>query len=136
MLFIPAIAVPSSEQNKLLDVSSVLQNDWIMTLEDWKDFVLWVTTRFDAKYAIGAFADPGDLLDYFLSIVPGAGQMCAIDFAWTTSFNCGCRQKCKWEQLMSEQAITITLNSDKVWYLQYSKFIPYTKLWVYLLHTM
>jgi hypothetical protein len=109
-LFIPAIAVPSSEPNKLLDVSSVRQGDWIMTLEDWKDFVLLLTTMFDAKYAIGAFADPGDLLDYFLSIVSGAGQMCAIDFAWATSFSCGCRQKHKREQLVSEQALTVTLN--------------------------
>jgi hypothetical protein len=39
--------------------------------------------------------------------------MCAIDFAWTTSFNCGCRQICRREQLLSEQALTITLDSDK-----------------------
>ena len=39
--------------------------------------------------------------------------MCTIDFAWSTSFNCSCRQKCKREQLVSEQAITITLDSDK-----------------------
>jgi hypothetical protein len=36
-----------------------------MTQEHWKDFVLLLTTRFHAKYAIGAFVDPGDLLYYF-----------------------------------------------------------------------
>jgi hypothetical protein len=53
-----------------------------MTQVDGKDFVsrLRFTTKFDAKYTSGAFADPGDLLDNFLSIAPGAGQICDIEF--------------------------------------------------------
>jgi hypothetical protein len=58
-----------------------------MNQVDWRDFVLRLTRKYDAAYNIGAFADPGDLLDYFLSIVPGAGRMCKIDFKWTTAFN-------------------------------------------------
>ena len=111
-LFIPAIASPSSEPSRILEMSSVRNGDWQMSRADWKDFVLRLTTKYDAKYALGAFADPGDLLDYFLSIIPGAGRMCAIAFKWTTTFPCACRGGQKGETTGSEQGITISADSD------------------------
>ena len=74
-LFVPAIAFPSSEPSRILEMSSVRNGDWQMSRADWKDFVLRLTTKYDAKYALGAFADPGDLLDYFLSIM-GRTNVC------------------------------------------------------------
>ena len=111
-LFVPAIAFPSSEPSRILEMSSVRNGDWQMSRADWKDFVLRLTTKYDAKYALGAFADPGDLLDYFLSIIPGAGRMCAIDFKWTTTFPCACRGGRKRETTGSEQGLTISADSD------------------------
>jgi hypothetical protein len=92
-LFIPAIAAPSSEPSIKLDMSSVKNGDWRMCHADWVDFVLRLTTKYDSKYALGAFADPGDLLDYFLSIVSGAGHMCSIDFKWITTLRCQCQEQ-------------------------------------------
>ena len=39
-LFVPAIASPSSEPSKILEMSSVRNGDWQMSRADWKDFVL------------------------------------------------------------------------------------------------
>ena len=36
--------------------------------DDWKDFVYRLAVRYDPTYNPGAFADPGDLLDYFMTI--------------------------------------------------------------------
>ena len=60
-LFIPAIATPSLEPNRLLDVSSVTREGWTMTQEDWKDFVYRLATKFDAKYTMGGLCRPGGL---------------------------------------------------------------------------
>jgi hypothetical protein len=59
---------------------------------DLADFVLRLTRRYDPRYNLGAFADPGDLLVYILSIVPKVGQLCAMDFgwSWSTIFSCTC----------------------------------------------
>ncbi len=86
-----------------------------MSRADWTDFVHRLTTKYDAKYVIGALADPGDLLDYFLSIVPrrSAGRMCAMDFKWTTTFPCACRMGRTAEFTdLCEQAITISPDCD------------------------
>jgi len=106
-LFIPAIASPSSEPNMVLEMSSIRSGGWQMSRADWKDFIRRLTTKYDTKYVLGAFADPGDLLDYFLSIVPAAGRMCAINFRTTTIFPCACQMGRKGENLVSEQEITI-----------------------------
>ena len=111
-LFIPAIAAPSSEPSQELDMSSVRDGGWRMSRADWLDFVLRLTTKYDTRYHIGAFADPGDLLDYFLSIVPGAGRMCAIDFKWTTIFPCACRAERTRERTVCEREITISVDSE------------------------
>ncbi len=110
-LFIPAIAAPSSEPSIQLDMSSVTSGDWRMCHADWIDFVLRLTTKYDSKYALGAFADPGDLLDYFLSIVPGAERMCSIDFKWITTLRCKCQEQQR-EQTVRECGITLSVDSD------------------------
>ena len=83
-----------------------------MSRADWKDFIRRLTTKYDTKYVLGAFADPGDLHDYFHSIVPAAGRMCAKNFRTTTTFPCACRMGRKGENLVSEQEITISADSD------------------------
>jgi hypothetical protein len=110
-LFIPAIAAPSSEPSIKLDMSSVTSGDWRMCHADWVDFVLRLTTKYDTKYALGAFADPGDLLDYFLSIVPGAERMCSIDFKWITTLRCKCQEQQR-ELTVRECGITLSVDSD------------------------
>jgi hypothetical protein len=92
-------------------MSSVKNGDWRMCHADWIDFVLRLTTKYDSQYALGAFADPGDLLDYFLSIVPGAERMCSIDFKWITTLHCKC-QKQQREQTVRECGITLSVDSD------------------------
>jgi hypothetical protein len=47
--------------------------------QNWLNLIVRITVKCDARYVFGAFADPSDLLDYFLSIVPGTEQMYAID---------------------------------------------------------
>ena len=74
--FIPAIASPSSDPCQVLDISSVGDVTWKMSTADWIDFVTRLASRHDASYALGAFADPDDLLQYFMSIVPGVAHMC------------------------------------------------------------
>ena len=111
-LFIPAIATPSSESSKRLDITSVKFEGRTMSTADWLDFVLRLTTKFDTRYVIGAFADPGDLLNYFLSIVPVAGQMCTMELTWTTTFPCACQAEWKRERRVSEQEIMISVDSE------------------------
>jgi uncharacterized UBP type Zn finger protein len=111
-LFIPAIATPSSEPSKRLDITSVKSGGRTMSREDWLDFVLRLTTKFDTRYVLGAFADPGDLLNYFLSIVPVAGQMCTMELTWTTTFPCACQTEWKRERKVSEQEIMISVDSE------------------------
>jgi hypothetical protein len=83
-----------------------------MTRADWIDFILRLTTKYDTSYVIGALADPGDLLEYFLSIVPGAGHMCAMDFKWSTRPSCVCQNAGKWT-LSEERGIAISINSNE-----------------------
>jgi hypothetical protein len=42
---------------------------------DWVDFVCRLTTKHNAGYQIGDYADPSDLLEHLLSIVPYVEQM-------------------------------------------------------------
>jgi hypothetical protein len=85
---IPAIASPTSEPSNILDISLVRIGGRQMTPADWADFVCRLTTTYDDKYVLGNFADPGDLLDYVLSILPGAAHMCKMQVKTTTSFSC------------------------------------------------
>lgn len=91
-LFIPAQRLRnSSVSSVVLDVTSVREGDWHMNQGDWEDFVLRLTTKNDAGYKVGDYADPSDLLDHFLSIVPTVGLMCAIDSKSTVRSPCACR---------------------------------------------
>ena len=110
-LFIPAIASPSLEPSKRLDITSVESEGRRMSIADWLEFVHRLTTKFDPRYALGAFADPGDLLNYFLSIVPAAGQMCTLELTWTTTFPCACQAESERKRRESEQEIMISVNS-------------------------
>jgi hypothetical protein len=83
-----------------------------MSRADWLEFVLRLTTKFDTRYVIGAFADPGDLLNYFLSIVPVAGQMCTMELTWTTTFPCACQAEWRRERRVSGQEIMISVDSE------------------------
>jgi hypothetical protein len=110
---IPAIASPSSEPSTLLDISLVRSEGWQMQPADWADFVCRLTTTYDDKYVLGNFADPGDLLNYFLSIVPGAERMCEMQIKTTTSFSCYCRGGRAKEKTVPEHGITIWVDSDE-----------------------
>ena len=79
-----------------------------MSRADWKDFVC----RLKTDNVLGAFTDPGDLLDYSLSIVPAAGRMCAINFKTTTTFLCKCQMGRKGENTVCKQEITISAASN------------------------
>ena len=46
-----------------------------MGYADWTDFVLRLTRQHDPQYTLGAFADPGDLLDHISSLIPEIGQL-------------------------------------------------------------
>ncbi len=108
-LFIPAIASPTLSPSSVLKWSSVTISDRRMVQEDWIDFVYRLTTKFDNQYVPGALSDPGDLLEYVLSIVPGIAQMCTM--TWTTTPSCGCRMARK-EILTEECGLLITLSSN------------------------
>jgi hypothetical protein len=84
-----------------------------MTPADWADFVCRLTTMCDDQYVLGNFADQGDLLDYVLSILPGAEHMCKMQVKTTTSFSCECRGVWMKENTVSEQGITIQVDSDE-----------------------
>jgi hypothetical protein len=90
---VPAIAAPSSKPSNVLDLSSVAERRQRLgaNRQNWLDLIVRITVKCDTRYVFGALADPSDLLDFFLSIVPGAEQMCAIDFNLTIIFSCGCR---------------------------------------------
>jgi hypothetical protein len=77
-LFVPAIASLSSSSSKVLERPLVGNGDWHMCEDDWKDFVYRLAVRHDPNHTPGTFADPCDLLDYFMSIVPGVACMCEI----------------------------------------------------------
>ena len=83
-----------------------------MVQEDRIDFVCRLTTKFDKRYVPGALSDPGDLLEYVLSIVPGIAQMCTMDSSWTTTPPCGCHMA-RSEILTEECGLTITLSSNE-----------------------
>jgi hypothetical protein len=108
---IPAIAAPSSTPSNVLDLSSVAGHKQRMKRQHWLDLIVRITVKNDTRYVFGALADPGDLLDYFLSIVPEAAQMHAIDFNWTTTFPCECRARQQRESKGSERGIQISVDS-------------------------
>ncbi len=78
-----------------------------MCHEDWIDFVNRLTRQYDPKYTLGAFADPGDLLEFISSIVPGIGQLCATMFRWSTTTPCVCGKRNR-ESIVCEQGIIVT----------------------------
>jgi hypothetical protein len=84
-LFLPAIAVLSPEQNKQLVMSSVQSEGRCMNDTDWSDFVDRLT-KYDPDFSPGRFADPGDLINYILSLTPEAAFLCVLQFQETLPF--------------------------------------------------
>ena len=109
--FIPAIASPSADPCRVLEISSVGDANWTLSTADWIDFVVRLASRHDANYHLGAFADPDDLLQYFLSIVPGVAHMCEINSKTIVMRSCSCRLK-RGETLECEHGIMTSVNSD------------------------
>ncbi len=111
-LFIPAIAKLSSEPKTVLNISSVRSDELRMNTGDWADFALRLTRRYDPRYNLGAFADPGELLDYILSIVPKVGQLCTIDFGWSSMFSCACGTRSR-ECTVCEKGIMVPVSDSR-----------------------
>ncbi len=99
--------------NDVLEWSSITVGDRQMVQEDWIDFVYRLTTKFNSWYVTGALSDPSDLLEYFLSIVPGIAQMCIMDSTWTSTPPCGCRTTRK-ERLTEECRLTKIVSSNEL----------------------
>jgi hypothetical protein len=111
-LFIPAIASPTLLPSSVLKWSSVTLDNRRMVQEDWIDFVCRLTSKFDKRYVPGALADPGDLLEYVLTIVPEIAQMSTVGSSWTTTPPCGCYLG--WKEILTEECgLTITLSSNE-----------------------
>ena len=110
-LFIPAIAQPSAEPSVVLDITSVRHGELNMSLEDWADFVRRLTIKHDAGYDIGKYADPSDLLEHLLSIVPEVDHMCAVDSTSRISFPCACSKVPSREKPERDLGISIVVNS-------------------------
>ena len=84
------------------DDDSMSREDWI---DHWNDFVCRLSVRSDDNYAPGAFADPGDLLNYSMSTVPRVGRLCEISSRAITVFFCrGLVQREK-EEIVCEHGI-------------------------------
>ena len=111
-LFIPAIAEQSLQPSMMLNISSVRSGNHQMGYADWTDFVLRLTKQYDPQYTLGAFADPGDLLDHISSLIPEIGQLCTTELRWSTMFPCACGKKTR-ETAVSEQGITVSITDGK-----------------------
>ena len=83
-----------------------------MNEEDLCDFVHRLAVRHDASYIPGAFADPSDLLDYFMSIVPGVARMCALDSKTTTAITCRCLHQRMGESIVCDHVIVTSVDSQ------------------------
>ena len=83
-----------------------------MSEEDLYDFVHRLAVRHDASYIPGAFADPSDLLDYFMSIVPGEARMCALESKTTTAITCRCLHQRTGESVVCDHGIVTSVDSQ------------------------
>ena len=83
-----------------------------MSEEDLYDFVHRLAVRHDASYIPGAFADPSDLLDYFMSIVPGVARMCALESKTTTTITCRCLHQRMGESVVCDHGIVTSVDSQ------------------------
>jgi len=110
-LFVPAIAQGSSEPGVVLDVTSVCDSEWRMGPDDWVDFVSRLTAKHAAGYRIGDYADPSDLLEHLLSIVPAVERMFAIDLRSTIRFPCACGMVPVRENTVRDLGFTVVVNS-------------------------
>ena len=110
-IFIPAIASLTSDSSSVLKISGVRDGDWSMNDEDWRDFVYRLAVRYDDRYVLGAFADPGDLLNYFLTIVPGVGCLCELNSKITTSFLCAGSTQRVMDKTVAEFGVTTCVDS-------------------------
>jgi hypothetical protein len=110
--FIPAIASLSPNPSTVLVIPSIGEEHWRMTEEDLYDFVHRLAVRHDASYSPGAFADPSDLLDYFLSIVPGVARMCAFESKTTTAITCRCLHQGMGESIVCDHGIVTSVDSQ------------------------
>ena len=110
--FIPAIASPSPNPSTVLVIPSIGEEHWCMSEEDLYDFVHRLAVRNDANYIPGAFADPSDLLDYFMSIVPGVARMCAFETKTTTASTCRCLHQRTGESIVCDHGIVTSVDSQ------------------------
>jgi len=111
-LFVPAIASLSSSSSKALEIPLVGNDDWRMSEDDWQDFVYRLAVRHDPNYTPGTFADPGDLLDYFMSIVPGVARMCEIRSKTVTTHSCKCLHQHEGANTVCDNGLTISVDSN------------------------
>ena len=111
-LFIPAITSLSSDPSRVLEIPLVSNGDWCMSEDDWKDFVCRLAVRYDPNYITGALADPGDLLDYFMLIVPGVACTCETKSETATTHSCQCLHKHEGVDTVCEYGFTISVNGD------------------------
>ena len=109
-LFVPAIAQVSSERGVVLDVTSVCDGEWRMEPDDWIDFVERLTIKHDTEYIVGAYADPSDLLEHLLSIVPAVERMFAIELRSTIRFPCACGRLPVRENTVRDLGLTVVVN--------------------------
>ncbi len=79
---------------------------------DWSDFVDR-RTKYDPDFSPGRFADPGDLINYILSLTPEAASLCVLQFQETLTFCCHCPGGCYTEKIVSEMGLTIHNSSDE-----------------------
>ena len=111
-LFLPEIAALSPEPNTKLIVSSVQSGGRYMNDTDWNDFVDRLT-RYDPAYSPGKMADPGDLINYILSLASGAASLCEVHVREITTFRCTCPGGCYTENMVAELGLTIQNISDE-----------------------
>jgi hypothetical protein len=110
--FLPAIAALSPEPNKQLDVSSVQSEGRYMDDTDWNDFVDRLT-KYDPAYSPGKLADPGDLIDYILSLASEVASQFEVHFRETMTFRCTCPGGCNTENIVAELGLTIHNSSNE-----------------------
>ena len=83
-----------------------------MSEEDLHDFDHKLAVRRDANYVPGAFADPGDLLNYFMSIFPGVARMCTLESKTSTTFTCRCLHQRVGERIVCDLRLVTSVDSQ------------------------
>ncbi len=99
------------EPGVVLDVTSVCDSKWRMGQDDWVNFVGRITTKHAAGYRIGDYADPSDLLEHLLSIVPAVERMFSIDLRSTIRFPCAYGMVPVRENTVRDLGFTVVVNS-------------------------